>query len=72
VVGRCRERQNEEVSLAAAVSPSGDRKEAVGGPLIYVGILSAAIVMFWRDVSAGIVALSTMAAGDGIADIIGR
>jgi dolichol kinase len=61
-----------ETSLAAAVSRSGDRKEAVGGPFIYVCILAACILLFWRDSAAGIVALSNLAAGDGLADLVGR
>jgi phytol kinase len=61
-----------ETSLARAVSRSGDSKEASGGPLIYVLILAATILGFWRDSPVGIVALSALAAGDGVADLIGR
>lgn len=61
-----------ETSLSNAVSRSGDSKEALGGPFIYVCILSACILLFWRSSPAGIVALSTMAVGDGLADLIGR
>jgi dolichol kinase/type II secretory pathway pseudopilin PulG len=63
-----------ETSLAAAVSRSGDSQEAVGGPFIYVCILAACILLFWRDApsGAGIVALSNLAAGDGLADLVGR
>lgn len=46
--------------------------EAAGGPFIYVIIMTMAILAFWRDSPTGVVALSTMAAGDGLADIIGR
>jgi phytol kinase len=62
----------QEIALAAAVSRSGDAKEAVGGPFIYVVILAVAIVLFWRDSAVGIVALSTLAVGDGMADLVGR
>lgn len=62
----------EEAELANAVSRSGDVKEALGGPFIYVLILLACILSFWRDSLAGIVALSAMAAGDGMADLVGR
>ena len=59
-------------SLAKAVSRSGDTSEALAGPLIYVSILQICILCFWRTSPIGIVALSTMAAGDGMADLIGR
>jgi len=61
-----------ETSLAKAVSRSGDAQEALEGPFIYVVILAACILSFWRDSPIGIVALSSMAAGDGLADLIGR
>ena len=51
---------------------SGDVKEALGGPFLYVVILQFAILLFWRNSPVGIVALSAMAAGDGLADLIGR
>ena len=35
-------------------------------------ILFSSIVLFWRDSPVGIVALSAMAAGDGLADLVGR
>lgn len=61
-----------ESDLATAVSRSGDAKEAVGGPFIYVCMLAASILLFWRDSPVGIVAMSTLAAGDGMADLVGR
>ena len=63
---------NNKYDLAKAVSRSGDRVEAAGGPLIYVLVLATCILVFWREVPAGIVALSAMAAGDGVADLVGR
>jgi phytol kinase len=62
----------DETALATAVSRSGDAKEAVGGPFIYVCMLAASILLFWRDSPIGIVAMSSLAAGDGMADIVGR
>lgn len=59
-------------SLAIAISRSGDKKEALQGPLIYAVGLLLSSVLFFRDSSLGIVAMSNMAAGDGLADIIGR
>ena len=61
-----------ESRLAMAVSRSGNLKEALGGPFVYVCILFVAIVTFWRTSSAGIVALCALAVGDGLADLIGR
>jgi dolichol kinase len=61
-----------ESSLARSVSRSGDKAEALGGPFIYVCLLSVFIVAFWRSSMIGIVAASTMAAGDGMADLVGR
>jgi dolichol kinase len=61
-----------ESDLAAAVSRSGDAQEAVGGPFIYVCVMAASIMLFWRSSPVGIIALSTMAAGDGMADLVGR
>lgn len=61
-----------EAALAAAVSRSGDAREAVGGPFIYVCMLAASVLLFWRDSPVGIVAMATLAAGDGMADLVGR
>jgi phytol kinase len=58
--------------LAGAISRSGDEKEALGGPFIYVIILFVSIIACFTDNFTGIMALSAMAAGDGMADIIGR
>jgi len=44
----------------------------LGGPLTYVIILFIAIITCFRDNFAAMMALSTMAAGDGMADLIGR
>lgn len=63
---------NGEASLARAVSRSGNAKEALGGPFIYTLIMTVCIVAFWRDSPTGIVTLSTLAAGDGLADLLGR
>jgi len=63
---------SDESALAAAVSRSGDAREAVGGPLIYVCVLAAACLLFWRDSPVGVTAVSVLAAGDGMADLVGR
>lgn len=61
-----------ESDLAKAVSRSGDKKEALGGPFVYVLVVLASTLLFWRDTLIGITAMSTMAAGDGMADLVGR
>jgi phytol kinase len=61
-----------ETDLANAVSRTGDKREALGGPLVYVIVVFTAISLFWRENLVGVTALCTMAAGDGMADIIGR
>jgi phytol kinase len=61
-----------ELDLAQAISRSGNRNEALGGPFIYVIMLLLSILCFWKDTPHGIIAMSTLAAGDGMADLIGR
>ena len=58
--------------LANAISRSGEKEETLGGPFIYVVILFSAVMLCFQDNLSGVIALSTMAAGDGMADIIGR
>ena len=61
-----------ESSLANTISRSGDKSEVLGGPFIYVCLFQFFILTFWRNTFPGVVAMTTMAAGDGMADIIGR
>ena len=58
-------------SLASSLSRSGDKAEALGGPLLYVIVLQLCILLFWRG-PVGVVTASTMAFGDGMADLVGR
>lgn len=58
--------------LSNTISRSGDEKEALQGPFIYVIILFSAIILGFTDSLTPMVALSTMAFGDGMADIVGR
>lgn len=58
----------DEAELANAVSRSGDVKEALGGPFLYVTTITTAIFVFWRSTLPGIIAVSTMAAGDGVSN----
>lgn len=60
-----------EDGLGKAVSRSGDEKEILNGPLIYTTILLVSTVFLFKT-PAAIVGLTQMAAGDGMADIIGR
>ena len=61
-----------DTKLANAVSRSGDKSEALGGPFIYVCLLQLSTLLFWRTSMVGVIAMSTMAAGDGMADLVGR
>jgi dolichol kinase len=63
---------DEDASLARAVSRSGDRREALGGPFVYVLVMAACVLLWWRSSPVGVVALATLAAGDGVADLVGR
>ena len=58
--------------LVNAISRTGAKKEALGGPLVYTMILLLCTAVFFRESPAGIVAIIQMAAGDGMADIVGR
>mmetsp|Transcript_188 Transcript_188/g.798 ORF Transcript_188/g.798 Transcript_188/m.798 type:complete len:352 (+) Transcript_188:79-1134(+) len=59
-------------TLVKAISRTGKAKEALGGPLIYTIVLAAATILQWRGSPVGIIAVAQMAAGDGLADIVGR
>ncbi len=48
------------------------RSELLRGPLYYVLVLMAATVVYWRDSPVGVVAMSLMCGGDGLADVVGR
>uniref|UniRef100_A0A7S2DMS8 Dolichol kinase n=1 Tax=Octactis speculum TaxID=3111310 RepID=A0A7S2DMS8_9STRA len=61
-----------ERDLLAAISRSGGAHEALGGPFIYSLNLLAATLFGWRTSLISVVAIAQMAAGDGLADIIGR
>jgi phytol kinase len=60
-----------ESSMAEAVSRSGDPKEVLGGPLLYTYVVAVCTVLGFRSTPA-VVAMSQMAVGDGLADIVGR
>jgi len=63
---------SEKSPLVAAVSRSGDPREVLAGPTIYCLVLVAATLLGWRASVPAVVAVSQMAVGDGMADIVGR
>lgn len=70
--GDGRSSSSTESELAGAISRSGDARESLGGPFIYVMVLLFSTLLFWRDSPVGVVSLATMACGDGLADLVGR
>lgn len=64
-------KRSRDVNLVAAISRSGRAAEVVEGPLAYTLVLFFAVLFGWQTVPA-IAAISQMAAGDGVADIVGR
>jgi len=58
-------------SLVKAVSRSGDKKEALGGPMIYTLVLLTSTLFGWRSLVSA-VSVCQMAVGDGMADLVGR
>ncbi len=51
---------------------SGDARESLGGPFIYIMVLLFSTLLFWRDLPVGVVLFTTMACGDGLTDLVGR
>ncbi len=51
---------------------SGDARESLGGPFIYVMVLLFSTLLFWWDSPVGVVSLATMACKDSLADLVGR
>ena len=51
---------------------SGDARESLGGPFIYIMVLLFSTLLFWWDSPVGVVSLATMACEDGLADLVGR
>ena len=60
-----------QADLVKAVSRSGDKKEALGGPMMYTIVLLLSTLFGWRKLISAI-AVCQMAIGDGMADVIGR
>mmetsp|Transcript_49198 Transcript_49198/g.157567 ORF Transcript_49198/g.157567 Transcript_49198/m.157567 type:complete len:254 (-) Transcript_49198:6-767(-) len=55
-----------------AMTRTGDPKEMLLGPLFYGMMFCAVTLVGWRHAPPGIVALSSLCGGDGLADIVGR
>ena len=60
-----------QADLVNAVSRSGDKKEALGGPMVYTIVLLVCTLFGWRSLVSA-VAVCQMAIGDGMADVVGR
>lgn len=58
--------------LVNSVTREGKPEELLRGPLYYVVILILSAIFFWRDSPVGVISVSMMCGGDGIADIMGR
>ncbi|KAI3793503.1 hypothetical protein L1987_36122 [Smallanthus sonchifolius] len=58
--------------LIKSVTREGKPEELLRGPLYYVLMLILCSIFFWRESPIGVVSLSMMCGGDGIADIMGR
>mmetsp|Transcript_41140 Transcript_41140/g.105180 ORF Transcript_41140/g.105180 Transcript_41140/m.105180 type:complete len:327 (+) Transcript_41140:138-1118(+) len=59
-------------SAIRTISREGGAEELLRGPLYYVIVLGMVCGVFWRESPLGLVAIATMCAGDGMADIVGR
>ncbi|CAN1258303.1 Probable phytol kinase 1, chloroplastic [Linum perenne] len=58
--------------LIKSVTREGKPEELLRGPLYYVLVLIVCTLVFWRESPVGIISVSIMCGGDGMADIIGR
>ncbi|XP_024965954.1 phytol kinase 1, chloroplastic isoform X1 [Cynara cardunculus var. scolymus] len=58
--------------LIKSVTREGKPEELLRGPLYYVLVLILSSLVFWRESPVGVISLSMMCGGDGIADIMGR
>lgn len=61
-----------QVELVKAISRTGHSNEALRGPFLYTIVLFIATCFFWRESPIGLIFIAQMAAGDGLADLIGR
>ena len=66
------ESSKSKYSIVTALSRTGSAREAVGGPLLYVLVIVISTLLEWRTSLVGVMAICQMAAGDGMADLVGR
>jgi phytol kinase len=57
--------------LVSSISRSGSSSELLRSPLAYVLVLLAATILSWRSHPAGLIAVTMMCGGDGMAALIG-
>jgi len=69
--GKAAEGSEAGAELVRAISRSGDKQEALEGPMVYTIVLLAATAFGWRS-AVSVIAINQMAIGDGMADIVGR
>lgn len=55
-----------------SISRGGDAKELLRGPLYYAVVLTLLTCIYWRSSPCGILTISLLCGGDGLADILGR
>lgn len=55
-----------------SMSRGGKQEELLGGPAYYCATMVVVTALFWRDSPAGLLAVSMMCGGDGLADVVGR
>ncbi|GAQ80394.1 phosphatidate cytidyltransferase [Klebsormidium nitens] len=56
----------------ASMSRRGDPSELLRGPLYYGIVFVVSTVVFWRSSPLGVLALSVLCGGDGLAEVLGR
>ncbi|XP_057866846.1 probable phytol kinase 2, chloroplastic isoform X3 [Cryptomeria japonica] len=59
-------------AMVKSMSRYGDARELLKGPLYYACSLTFITILFWRTSPTAPVAMATLCAGDGVADIAGR
>lgn len=59
-------------AMVKSMSRYGDARELLKGPLYYASTLTLVTIIFWTTSPIGPVTISTLCAGDGFADIVGR
>lgn len=58
--------------LIKSLTRTNNVKEVLGGPMLYTVVLALVTLFCWKSSITGILAVSMMCGGDGLADIVGR